>query len=70
MNEAPCRPRRGSSNSALTRALYPPEANNTSAKTGAAGEGSDLDLLVKLDEDRSLLDHVALKEDLEASVRS
>jgi len=32
---------------------------------GEAGGSSDVDLLVKLDEDRSLLDHVALKQDLE-----
>ena len=30
-----------------------------------AGEGSDLDLLVRLDEGRSLVDHVALIQDLE-----
>ena len=30
-----------------------------------ATAGSDLDVLVKLDEDRCLLDHVALKQDLE-----
>ena len=28
-------------------------------------QGSDLDVLVNLDEDRSLLDHIALKHDLE-----
>jgi predicted nucleotidyltransferase len=32
---------------------------------GEAKESSDVDVLVKLDEDRSLLDHVALKQDLE-----
>ena len=32
---------------------------------GEARDASDLDVLVKLDEDRSLLDHVALKQDLE-----
>ena len=32
---------------------------------GEAEASSDLDVLVKLDEDRSLLDHVALKQDLE-----
>ena len=32
---------------------------------GEAQDASDLDVLVKLDEDRSLLDHVALKQDLE-----
>ena len=32
---------------------------------GEAGERSDLDLLVKLEDGRSLLDHVALKQDLE-----
>jgi len=30
-----------------------------------AAEGSDLDILVRLDEDRSLLDHVALMQDLQ-----
>ena len=32
---------------------------------GEAQDASDLDVLVKLDEDRSLLDHVALEQDLE-----
>ena len=32
---------------------------------GDAAEGSDVDVLVKLDDDRSLLDHVALRQDLE-----
>ena len=32
---------------------------------GDATPESDLDVLVELDEDRSLLDHVALKQDLE-----
>ncbi len=32
---------------------------------GQAGEGSDLDLLVCLDNDRSLLDHIALMHELE-----
>lgn len=32
---------------------------------GQAGEGSDVDILVHLGEDRSLLDHVALMQDLE-----
>ena len=32
---------------------------------GESGDASDLDVLVKLDDDRSLLDHVALKQDLE-----
>ena len=32
---------------------------------GEAHGSSDVDLLVRLDEDRSLLDHVALKQDLE-----
>lgn len=32
---------------------------------GQAGEGSDLDLLVHLGDDRSLLDHVALMQELE-----
>jgi hypothetical protein len=32
---------------------------------GQAGEGSDVDFLVRLDADRSLLDHVALMQDLE-----
>lgn len=36
-----------------------------SVARGEAAEGSDLDLLVCLDEDRSLLDHVALAQDLE-----
>ena len=31
----------------------------------AAGEGSDLDILVQLDGDRSLIDHIALVQDLE-----
>jgi predicted nucleotidyltransferase len=32
---------------------------------GEAGADSDVDVLVRLDDDRSLLDHVALKQDLE-----
>jgi predicted nucleotidyltransferase len=32
---------------------------------GRAGEGSDLDILVRLEEDRSLVDHIALIQDLE-----
>jgi predicted nucleotidyltransferase len=32
---------------------------------GEAGPGSDLDILVKLDPDRSLLDLIAIKQDLE-----
>jgi predicted nucleotidyltransferase len=32
---------------------------------GEAAEGSDVDVLVALDGDRSLLDHIALKQDLE-----
>jgi predicted nucleotidyltransferase len=36
-----------------------------SVARGQAREGSDLDLLVQLQEDRSLLDHVALMQDLE-----
>jgi len=36
-----------------------------SAARGEAGESSDIDLLVELDPDRSLLDHVALVQDLE-----
>ncbi len=32
---------------------------------GQAGEDSDVDFLVRLDRDRSLLDHVALMQDLE-----
>lgn len=32
---------------------------------GEAREGSDLDLLVNLDPDRSLIDHVALVQDLQ-----
>ena len=32
---------------------------------GEAGEDSDVDFLVRLDRDRSLLDHVALMQDLE-----
>lgn len=33
---------------------------------GQAGKGSDLDLLVHLADDRSLLDHIALMQDLES----
>lgn len=36
-----------------------------SAARGTAGDGSDLDLLVELEPGRTLLDHVALKQDLE-----
>jgi predicted nucleotidyltransferase len=36
-----------------------------SAARGEAGESSDIDLLVDLDPGRSLLDHVALVQDLE-----
>lgn len=32
---------------------------------GQAGKGSDVDILVHLDDDRSLLDHIALMQDLE-----
>lgn len=32
---------------------------------GEAAEGSDVDFLVRLDHDRSLVDHVALMQDLE-----
>jgi hypothetical protein len=32
---------------------------------GEAGEGSDVDFLVRLDDDRSLLDHIALIRELE-----
>jgi hypothetical protein len=32
---------------------------------GEAGEGSDVDFLIRLDRDRSLLDHIALMQDLE-----
>ena len=32
---------------------------------GESAEGSDVDVLVELDDDRSLLDHIALKQDLE-----
>lgn len=32
---------------------------------GEAGKDSDVDVLVRLEDDRSLLDHVALKQDLE-----
>jgi hypothetical protein len=32
---------------------------------GEAGEDSDVDFLVRLDDNRSLLDHVALMQDLE-----
>ena len=32
---------------------------------GEAGEASDVDFLVRLDADRSLIDHVALMQDLE-----
>jgi len=32
---------------------------------GEASEGSDLDVLVHMDEDRSLLDHIALMHELE-----
>ena len=32
---------------------------------GQAGEGSDLDVLVHMDEDSSLLDHIALMHELE-----
>lgn len=35
---------------------------------GTANEGSDVDLLVELPEDRSLLDLVALQRDLEAAL--
>lgn len=33
---------------------------------GEAGEESDVDFLVRLDDDRSLIDHIALIQDLEA----
>jgi len=36
-----------------------------SAARGDAAESSDIDLLVELDSDRSLLDHVALVQDLQ-----
>jgi len=32
---------------------------------GQAGEGSDLDVLIHMEEDRSLLDHIALMHELE-----
>jgi hypothetical protein len=32
---------------------------------GEAGKDSDVDFLVRLDEDRSLIDHIALAQDLE-----
>jgi hypothetical protein len=32
---------------------------------GEAGENSDVDFLVRLDDDRSLIDHIALAQDLE-----
>jgi len=36
-----------------------------SVARGEARDGSDLDILVQLDADRSLIDHVALVQDLE-----
>jgi len=36
-----------------------------SVARGDAAEGSDVDLLVRLNSDRSLIDHIALKHDLE-----
>jgi len=36
-----------------------------SVARGHGGQGSDVDLLVRLDSDRSLIDHIALKYDLE-----
>lgn len=36
---------------------------------GEAMEGSDVDLLVKLDDDRSLIDHIALMRELEDLLR-
>jgi hypothetical protein len=36
-----------------------------SVARGEAGDDSDVDLLVSIDEDRSLIDHVALAQDLE-----
>ena len=36
-----------------------------SVAQGRGAEGSDLDLLVRLDGNRSLVDHIALKHDLE-----
>lgn len=36
-----------------------------SVVSGQSGPDSDVDVLVELDDDRSLLDHVALKQDLE-----
>ena len=36
-----------------------------SVARGQAVEGSDLDILVRLDDNRTLLDHVALMQDLE-----
>ena len=37
-----------------------------SVARGEGDQGSDVDLLVRLDSDRSLIDHIALKHDLEA----
>ena len=37
-----------------------------SVARGETGEGSDVDFLVRLDDDRSLIDHIALIQDLEA----
>ncbi len=37
---------------------------------GEAGEGSDLDILVHLEDDRSLLDHIALMHELEDLLHS
>jgi len=36
-----------------------------SVASGKTTEDSDLDILVRLDDDRSLLDHIALMQDLE-----
>lgn len=36
-----------------------------SVAQGKASDTSDLDILVRLDDDRSLLDHVALMQDLQ-----
>jgi len=36
-----------------------------SVVTGEAGEGSDVDFLVRLDDERSLIDHIALIRELE-----
>lgn len=40
-----------------------------SVARGAANEQSDVDFLVAMEEDRSLLDHIGLEEDLESILR-